>query len=55
MKGLLARFDPHNDDWVSHYQQALLALGQPTFERLFSKYGTATGAVVRTPAQKGAP
>jgi hypothetical protein len=55
MRSLLVRFDPHDDEWVSQYQQALLALGRPTFESLFTKYGTATGAVVRTPARKDAP
>jgi hypothetical protein len=54
MKTLLLRFNPYDDAWVSQYEQALLTLGRPTFEDLFTKYGTATGAVVRTPA-KGDP
>jgi hypothetical protein len=55
MRGLLVRFDPHDDTWIAQYQQALLTLGRPTFDRLFTKYGTATGAVVRTPGRKDAP
>ena len=55
MKGLLAEFNPHDDEWISRYQQALLTLGGPTWERLFTKYGTATGAVVVTPAGKVVP
>jgi hypothetical protein len=55
MKGLLVHFNPYDDGWVAQYQQALLTLGRPTFEMLFTKYGTATGAVVRTPAGKDAP
>ncbi len=55
MKSLLVHFNPYDDEWVSRYQQALLTLGGPTFERLFTKYGMATGAVVRTPAQKDVP
>ena len=49
MKSLLTHFDPHDDQWVAQYQEALFKLGGPTFDRLFTKYGTATGAVVRTP------
>jgi len=48
MKTLLAHFNPQDDLWVAQYQQALLHLGGPELERLFSQYGTATGAVVRT-------
>lgn len=55
MKSVLAQFNPYDDEWISRYQQALLTLGRPTLERLFTKYGTATGAVVRTPAGKSAP
>jgi hypothetical protein len=55
MKRLLVRFNPYDDAWIAQYQQALLTLGRPTFEDLFNKYGTATGAVVRTPARKDAP
>jgi hypothetical protein len=55
MKGLLVRFNPYDDAWIAQYQQALLTLGRPTFESLFTKYGTATGAVVRTPGRKDAP
>jgi hypothetical protein len=55
MKSLLVQFNPYDDAWISQYQHALLTLGRPTFESLFTKYGTATGAVVRTPARKDAP
>jgi hypothetical protein len=50
MKGLLARFNPQDDRWIAAYQESLLAIGGPTFTRLFETYGVATGAVVRTPA-----
>ena len=49
MKTLLSHFSPEDDQWIAHYQEALLRLGGPTFDTLFAKYGTATGAVVRTP------
>jgi hypothetical protein len=49
MKSVLTQFNPGDDEWMGKYQQALLALGGPTFERLFAKYASATGAVVRTP------
>jgi hypothetical protein len=49
MKAVLANFSPGDDKWIAQYQQALLALGGPTFERIFARYATATGAVVRTP------
>ena len=49
MKAVLANFNPGDDKWIAQYQRALLELGGPTFERLFAKYATATGAVVRTP------
>ena len=55
MKSLLAHFNPYDDEWISRYQHALLTLGGPVFERLFTKYGLATGAVVRTPAGKDHP
>ena len=55
MKTLLAHFNPQDDQWIAQYQQALLGLGRPTFESLFIKYGTATGAVIRTPAGKDVP
>jgi hypothetical protein len=53
MKTLLAQFNPGDDQWIAQYQQALLQLGEPTFNRLFASYATATGAVVRTPIGKG--
>jgi hypothetical protein len=49
MKTLLAHFNPGDDQWIAQYQEALLKLGAPTFERLFAKYAMATGAIVRTP------
>jgi hypothetical protein len=52
MKTLLAHFSPEDDQWIAQYQEALLKLGGPTFDSLFAKYGTATGAVVRTPDRK---
>jgi len=55
MKSVLARFNPYDDEWISEYQQALLALGGPMLESLITKYGTATGAIVRTPARKAVP
>lgn len=39
MKTLLAHFNPQDDQWIVHYQQALLSLGGPTLESLFTKYG----------------
>jgi hypothetical protein len=55
MRTLLAHFNPQDDQWIAQYQQALHALGRPTFESLFDKYGTATGAVIRTPIRKHIP
>jgi len=49
MKTVLATFSPGDDEWIAKYQRALLELGGPNFERIFAKYATATGAVVRTP------
>jgi hypothetical protein len=49
MRSVLTRFNPGDDEWIAKYQQALLTLGGPTFERLFAKYATSSGAVVRTP------
>jgi hypothetical protein len=49
MKSVLAQFNPGDDHWVATYQQALLVLGGSTFDRLFAKCATASGAVVRTP------
>ena len=49
MKSVLAQFNPGDDRWIAKYQETLLELGGPTFEQLFEKYATATGAVVRTP------
>lgn len=55
MKSLLTQFNPYDDEWMSRYQHALLTLGGPKLESLFTTYGTATGAVVRTPARKEVP
>ncbi len=55
MKTLLAHFNPQDDGWVAAYQEALFKLGEPTFDSLVSKYGMATGAIVRTPAKKDVP
>jgi hypothetical protein len=55
MRTLLAHFNPQDDQWIAQYQQTLLTLGRSMFEDVFAKYGTATGAVVRTPARKGIP
>jgi len=52
MKTLLTRFNPQDDAWIAGYQQALLGLGGPTLEDWFEKYGTGTGAVVRTPGKR---
>ena len=49
MKTLLAHFSPEDDQWIAQYQEALFKLGGATLEGLVMKYGTATGAVVRTP------
>jgi hypothetical protein len=48
MRTVLAHFNPQDDSWVAQYQQALLSLGGAELERLYTKYGLATGAVVRT-------
>ncbi len=55
MRAVLARFDPHDDRWVAQYQEALLAIGRPTFDRLFTQYGLGTGAVRREPSRSDAP
>lgn len=55
MKTLLTHFNPQDDEWVAAYQEALFKLGEPTFDYLVSKYGIATGAIVRTPDKKDVP
>ena len=55
MKTLLAHFNPQDDAWVTAYQEALFKLGEPMFDHLVSKYGIATGAIVRTPDRKAVP
>jgi len=55
MKTLLEHFNPQDDAWVAAYQQALLALGGPTLEDMFAKYGAASGAFTRAPSAKQTP